>query len=1110
MNPFQRARTEAIATRAKLEPTLAHSSIKARDLLLRVEAILNIAIETVAPSYADLGGGTAVLQREQMFIYVSSDVEEWSAEYCGLVAHELGHYFLDSTKPKLSVAHLKTLLGSAGSPGVLKVEAYGARERQELQANVFARELLLPRDVARQIALAGRGPTETALELGIPLEFVRQQMLDGILLPDVTIPPSTLSAPSPDQYAAATAQEKAANVVAGPGTGKTTTLIHRVKHLVEHKGVHPSRILVLTFTNKAAFELVERLRSAGIADAADIWAGTFHSFGLEFLRKYHQHFGLTPDLHVSDLMSSMTSMVKALPRVELVHFLRVEDPYVWLSPVLDAITRLKEELVSPSAYRRFVDEHEVDDEELQSRRLDVATLFELHETLLEERKTVDFVDLISQPALALAEDRSPFTELVDRFEHVLVDEYQDVTQAMVEMVRQLAHKKHVWVVGDVRQAIHHWRGASLKSLLKFDTVFKAHAGGTAIQRYPLTYNRRSSQEVVDLTQQIGRAHVLESSLKLDEVVATNGASGVVPVLVSCSEGDAILGAMSQRIKGLQASGVRYGQQAVLCRKTSDVERAAELLQHAGIPVIYIGDLSARPEVKQLLCLIQLLVERRPKALIGLTGIPALSMPPDDVQVLLKAAESDVTFQRGRWIHTPPVGLSPAGLQVISSLRKLIGKFQHGSNPWVFICDLLLEQRFGLPSPGDMSVPAWVARIALWQFAYSVRNGDGEMKEARLSRYLLRQRLRQRIGDAQGQRELPPEAGALDGVRVMTVHGSKGLEFDTVHIGFVSADSYGAQPPSWRPEGILDIVPPEVLGSSMDEYEYEASVERNNLLYVAVSRARRHLLLYQDTKFKNSTAPQLSHFPKKYLSEPYSGPSLAKARETATGAFVGAHTISFEDFYDYATCPLSYWYRRVINLHSESDVDTSLRARWAVMDGLRAYASGLTSDPEDALTDAWKTRKLPSPIEDPSLWGDAIYALRRGKAEVRSLLQQGATYEQATASIGGLTLQMPWGFRTAGAFGGTDYAILRFSRRGISEFQTIMKPLLQGLSLPGPTSISVRHVLSDKRDPVPGTRAIEMTKSYKAALRFKSGDNTPAVGRHCERCDFSTICPSAPR
>ncbi|WP_408003541.1 ImmA/IrrE family metallo-endopeptidase [Ralstonia solanacearum] len=132
--------------------------------------------------------------------------------FCGLVAHELGHWFLDASKAPSTVAHLRTLFGSDGSPAVMKVEAYGARERQELQANVYARELLLPREVARKLAFSGVGPSKVAEDLGIPLEFARQQMLDALLLPDAESTTGALNPPSPDQLAAARAEERAATI----------------------------------------------------------------------------------------------------------------------------------------------------------------------------------------------------------------------------------------------------------------------------------------------------------------------------------------------------------------------------------------------------------------------------------------------------------------------------------------------------------------------------------------------------------------------------------------------------------------------------------------------------------------------------------------------------------------------------------------------------------------------------------------------------------------------------------------------------------------------------------------------------------------------------------
>lgn len=1111
MNPFQRARNEARATRAKLAPGKADTAIPAKDLLSAVEDELRLAIEPVEPSYPDLGQGSAVLQREQLFIYISNEIPLWSDVFCGLVAHELGHWFLDASKAPSTVAHLRTLFGSDGSPAVMKVEAYGARERQELQANVYARELLLPREVARKLAFSGVGPSKVAEDLGIPLEFARQQMLDALLLPDAESTTGALNPPSPDQLAAARAEERAANVVAGPGTGKTSTLIHRVKYLVEEMKVDPSQILVLTFTNKAAFELVERLRGAGIEQAADVWAGTFHAFGLEFLRKFHQHFNLESDLGVADRLTSMTMLAAGLPQLSLSYYLRVEDPYDWLSPVIEGIKRLKEELVAPDQYREYVTKNPAEDQELQRRREDVATLYEAHEGLLAQHRKVDFVDLIAKPALALKADRTPFTELADRFQYILVDEYQDVTQAMVELLRQLAQKaKSIWVVGDVRQAIHHWRGASLKSLLKFDAEFKAHAGGTKIQRYPLDTNRRSAREILDLVQEVGRQHKLESSMPLDPMSAAKGACGEMPKVVTCAKRDQVLSAVVDSVVSLQRTGVHFGRQAVLCRNGSDVQQAAEVLASRGIPVIYIGELAQRPEIKRLLCLMQLLVERQPRALLGLVDIPGLSMPVADIQRLLEVSNADVAYQRGRWLNDQPTGLSSAGVDVIAKLRQLLSGYRHSSNPWAFVCDMLLERHFCLPTYADQSVSGWVQRIALWQFAYAVRNGDGEMKEARLSRFLMRQRLRQRIGESYVDRELPPEAGALDGVRLLTVHGSKGLEFDAVHVAYVNASSYGPQKPTWvPPENVLDIVPPEALGSSQREYDIEAAVERNNLLYVAVSRAKRHLYIYQENEFGDETlAPQLQHFPPKFTPVRYSGSTNRVAAAAPPRAFTPPSVVKFEHFDTYVMCSLQYWYAQVVGLRSEADIDISLRARLAVMSALKAVASGTPGAPDARLLSAWTEQKLPSDLEDPSLWRDANFAFSQGLDLTRLIIEEGGRFAEPMSVVGGITVQMPWGFVIKGPHS-IEFAMMRFARRRVSDISTVLKPMVPGLDLPGTKRLTLNHVLSEKVDDVPGGKRLEATKSFKAAVRMLGGDNRPTKGRHCGRCAYMTICPSAP-
>lgn len=1109
MNPFQRARNEALKTRERLCPGHGEEPLAAKDLLATVEDELELALMSVAPSYPELGGGSAVLRRGQQTIYVSNEFDEWGSQFCGLVAHELGHWFLDPTQSAKTIADIKTVLGGEGSPAVVKVEAYGARERQELQANVFARELLLPRRLARKLALRSKGAYAIAEDFGIPLEFVRQQMLDGLLLPESNEAEAALKPASADQEKAAKATEQFANVVAGPGTGKTSTLIHRIKYLIEDEGVEPSELLVLTFTNKAALELVERLRSAGIANAADIWAGTFHAFGLEFLRKYHQRFGLEADLNVVDKMFSVSALITALPELQLKYYLRVQDPYDWLGPIVNGIARLKEELVSPGTYRKYILEHKVDDEELQRRREDVATLYEAHEAVLSNKKVVDFVDLIAKPALSIATDRVPFSELIDRFKYILVDEYQDVTQAMVELLRQLAYKKSLWVVGDIRQAIHHWRGASLKSLLKFDNEFKSYADGKKIGKYPLKYNRRSRPEILNLVQEVGRRHVLQAELPLDPMTETRAECGVKPFLVTCEKRVDILLTIERGIQCALEGGIRYGDQAVLCRGSKELHQTAEHLLKLGVPVLYIGELAERPEIKVLLCLMQLLVERQPRALIGLADIPDLAMPMVDIRLLMDITDENLTYQRARWIHNVSLGLSVEGEAVRKRLQSIIGNFRHNSNPWTFVCDLLLEQRLCLPTTEDDSVAAWVIRIALWQFAYSVRNGDGDMKEARLSRFLLRLWRRQRIGDAYAGRGFPPEAASLNGVRLDTVHGSKGLEFGAVHIGWVNAGHYGEQVPKWiSPENVLDIVPPEVLGSSTEEYEKEEAVERNNLLYVAVSRAKERLFLYQEVEYGNDgLAPQLAYcgaLVKEVLfKDQKQGQPVAGAKQ----AFEAPDILPFIRFDTYALCPLQFWYSDVLGLSREQEVDVSVRAQWAIMAALKTVA-GSGALTVEALEEEWVKVKLPSEAEDPFLWKDASYAYQRGLKLVDDLIADGGAFAEPTSVVAGQRIQLPWGFLKQTRYS-TVFYLVRFNRNRASEIMTLLKPIVHGMEIQGSKMVKLRYILSDRSDDAHAAKRVEATKGFKAAVNLQNGNNTPERGRHCSRCAYTTLCPHAP-
>lgn len=1108
MNHFQRARDEALRVRSLLLGEASSTPIPAPEILGGIESKVELCVLGVPARFSKLGNGDAVLRRNEKFIYYRNDLAPADTAY--LVTHELGHWYLDDKKSTVTIASLASMSSAQGTPGVIAVEAYGAHEREELQANVFARELLLPRTVALSMFNAGRGPRIIAHELRIPLEVARQQVMDAVMLPTLE-PPATspLHPLKPDQESAAKATEDYVNVVAGPGTGKTSTLIHRVKHLIEEKGVNPAHILVLTFTNKAAAELVDRLRSCDVRGTSDLWVGTFHSFGLEFLRKYHNCFELDDDIRVADDLSAITMLSSLLPRAKLKYYRRVEDPYFWLTDVHGAIKRLKEELVTPEEYRARLARLPQPDEALTRKREDVATLYELYEQGLKDRKLVDFVDLVGKPAIAIAGDRARYSELANQFQHILVDEYQDVTEAMVVLVRQMSHlAKSLWVVGDIRQAIHHWRGASFRSLTKFELKFETQLkNGKTLRKYPLRTNFRSTPEILALVSDLGRQHVLEESLPFEEMEANNKTSGERPLLVSCyQELSAIPKAVVIGIQKACEAGIPYGDQAVLCRWGDDVETVADALQEAGIPTLYLGPLPQRREVKPILCLMQLLIERQPRTLLGFAEVDALQIPANDYQVIMDHVKTNPRLQRGHWRNTEIPGISAEATASIDNLVRLLRGQTNFTTAWSFVCDMVLEHRFCLPRQDDVSLRARISRLALWQFAYSARAGNGDSRNTTLTRYLLRLQLRQKINDFRSDKELPPEAAALDAVRVQTIHTSKGLEYGAVHVGFVNAYSFGGSNTGYSSiREVLSMVPPEVLESSMAEYTYEQAIERNNLLYVAASRPKSSLYLYDYGPYsKSNLPPQLKASEEQFDTCDYVQEDSGYPVEQSAQPVPGRVPLTFEEFHTYTQCPLQYWYRHVLGLPREIEADAPLRARFAIMQTLQDIASGKSKQSKDELARQWELQRLPPKNEDPALWEDACVAVADG---LRKLAALSGTYEEVTTTVGGVQIKFPWAIVDR-RDGHTNIQFPYFLPYMPSSQTKLIRPMLSGVNY-GRASATGFSILAEKSEPHTPSGSLTATDGYKAAQKFASGNRAPCRGKQCKWCSYVTICPQVP-
>jgi DNA helicase-2/ATP-dependent DNA helicase PcrA len=390
-----------------------------------------------------------------------------------LAAHEIGHVCVHDSSNNCSSEDIDLTRSTEVAPvGLQRVEDYGVHERRELQANVFAREFLLPRNVARRRYLDGEGASAIAEKLQLPKDLVRQQLLDALLLPPV--PAAGIAAPAkpgrddPSQDRAAEHRGSAFQLQAGPGTGKTRTLIKRVLSLLRD-GADPASILILTFSNRAAGELAERLAAAVPNEAPRLWIGTFHAFGLDLIRRYHDKLALPPDPPLFDRSDAIEVLEEILPTLALVHYRNLWDPSLELREMLSAISRAKDELTNADEYRalaqgmleRAIATQDADAREQAEKALEVARVYKLYADALRERRAVDFGDLIMRPMLLLKQNEAVRTAVQLRHRHVLVDEYQDVNRASAHFLQMIAGDgRRLWVVGDARQSIYRFRGAS--------------------------------------------------------------------------------------------------------------------------------------------------------------------------------------------------------------------------------------------------------------------------------------------------------------------------------------------------------------------------------------------------------------------------------------------------------------------------------------------------------------------------------------------------------------------------------------------------------------------------------------------------------------------------
>jgi DNA helicase-2/ATP-dependent DNA helicase PcrA len=627
-------------------------------------------------------------------------------------------------------------------------------------------------------------------------------------------------------------------VLAGAGTGKTRVITYRVAHLIE-KGVPGRAILAVTFTNKAAAVMKERigdlLRSNGL-DASDVWVSTFHSFCTRLLRREAVNAGLRRDFAIFDDDDQTAAIKRTLMQLDL-----PADDYPPRS-MRAQISHAKNHGITPEEMEASAEIAR--DEE----RKEVAKVFRAYNEMLRKASALDFDDLLLRAVELLQQNASVRAAWSSRFQYLMVDEFQDTNAAQEELVRLLAGiRKNVCVVGDEDQSIYSWRGARAGNLKRFTEDFP----DTKIIR--LEENYRSTQKILDAAAAVVRNNSGRLGKTLQATLGSGDALRFFEAQDSYAEAEFVSGEISALIRNDPDARV-----AVLYRTGAQSRSFEEVLRRLGIRYRVVGGFSfyERAEVRNALAFVRLLLH-----------------PDDDVALL-------------RVLNVPPRGIGAATVAMLETSARETGKslweviragefatgkkLSNALNSFREILERLQEECAGLP-------PAQLIERVLERSGYLtyVEQQDNLEHTARaenlreLSNAMAEATEQgQTLEDVLDAAALVADSDEYDStipVSLMTLHSAKGLEFDGVFLACLE-------------EGLL---PHTRSGSSLSEIE-----EERRLFYVGMTRAKQSLVIsraiyrrsYGEERLRASTPSRfLAEIPPE-LIEAASG-SLAEPGQT---------------------------------------------------------------------------------------------------------------------------------------------------------------------------------------------------------------------------------------
>jgi len=724
-------------------------------------------------------------------------------------------------------------------------------------------------------------------------------------------------------------------IIAGAGTGKTLVIVHRIARLIESNLARPEEILALTFTEKAAKEMEERVDILVPMGAFGYHISTFHSFGERVLREHGLALGLTTDFRVLSKPEQVIFFLEHLFAFDLDYYRPLSNPTKHIEAMLTLISRAKDEDVSPEEYLAYAGQlsnrskaqpEDKAQAELARQQTELATVYQTCQKLLMKDGLVDFGDLVDLPLKLFRTHPLILKQYQERFRFILVDEFQDTNFSQCQLVRLLAERhRNIAVVGDDDQSIYKFRGAAISNILNF------------MKHYPdarqvvLTENRRSTQTVLDAAYRLIRYNDpdrLEVRNQIDKRLIAQR-QGEVPVMhlaydTVSAEADAVAKLIEEKV---DAGNYRFNDFAILTRANHDAEPFMRALSIRRIPYSFTGNrgLYRREEVRTLISFMKVVSD--PTDSLSLYHLASSEIYQLDMETLIWcsniADRKNLTLEHVFQDLDDFKDLMSPGPQTPRVIARLLHDIRHfriesRKHPASVLLYRFLQQTGYLTDLTKAETLESELKIKnIGEFFEKIRRIEAVLEHHQVQQAVEHLDALIRAGDDPVVAEV--ESGQ-DVANILTVHKAKGLEFRVVFLSGLADQKFPT-----RGRGDVIEFPDALIKDELPAGDFHLQEERR-LFYVGMTRAKEELYLTSARDYGSGKSRRTSRFVLEALGLKEeevkirrSSPLESIQRSAGTGLDPNrapyypaeAPTLSYYKIDDYLTCPLKYKFAHLI-------------------------------------------------------------------------------------------------------------------------------------------------------------------------------------------------------